>query len=242
MSKSPPMEIKGRDPEANARAQLVYVAEIFKTTMRANALATLEIMGSSGSYIDQISQALEKLQIPRQKIVPIVVSSPFAAMIPPIGYNSPVPTFNGEGSASIYIDYGAGRQRVTVQFKRDENALPIEVEFEVEPDGTMLKEVKVEWATPLKTAVATAGVGVGGVKFATKIVGLAGFDRKTVNNIETELKGKLKQALTVYLKTVGKIEFYGAIGVKYADEKFKPVAEAGVLFEIPFDLADLVPK
>ncbi len=246
MSTSPPMEIVGTNPEINARPQLVYVAALFKGTLQAKPLATLQVTGTTGFYVDQIVQALEKLQVPRPKILPLVFTNPVA--LPPISFSSMPPNFNIEYRATILIDYGDSnphRQKFSVAFKPEGKEFPIEVEFEVAPDGTNLTEVKAEWSTPLKTVIGdSARMGYRQVKFATKIVGLAGFDRKTVNNIETELKGKLKQTLSFYLRTSGheyvKIQFYGAIGAKYADDKVKPLGEVGFLFEIPFDLADVL--
>jgi hypothetical protein len=249
MSKSPPIDIKGNNPETDSQAQLAYVAELFKGTMLARPFATLQVMGSSGYYLSLIEQGFVKLQIPRQKIELLVLTNTTA--LPGIGFQSLPPNWNLQNSASIVIDYGenkTGKQKFTVAFKPDDKS-PIEVEFEVAPDGSMLTEVKAEWSTPLKIAISDAArMGYRQVKFATKIVGIAGFDRKTVNNIETELKGKLKQTLSFYLRTQGheyvKIQFYGAIGVKYSDsnpdEKYKMIKEGGFLFEVPFDLADVL--
>lgn len=244
MSVSPPMEIKGKDPHINARPQLVYLAELFKKTMRSNPLATIQITGTSQFYMSQIADALEKLQVPAQRIGTIAVSNAYA--LPPIGFQSIPPGWNLEYSATIVIDYrnGGFKQRFSVEFKPDSKDFPVEVEFEVAPDGTMLTEVKAEWSTPLKKVISdSARIGVRQVKFATKIVGLAGFEQKTVDKIETELKGKLKQTFSFFLKTQGnefvKIQFYGAVGLKYADDKLKTFGEGGVLFEVPFDITDV---
>jgi hypothetical protein len=247
MSTSPPIEIKGSNPEVSARPQLVYISEIFKTTMMARPLATLQVSASSDYYASQIIDALVNLHIPRSKINPIVASG--LSTSPSIGTISLPPGFNlnTQYTALIWIDYGDGKpkQRVSVQFKRNDTDFPVEVDFEIAPDGSMLTEVEAEWSTPLKFKIAdSARMGVREVKFATKIVGIAGFEQKTVNNIETELKAKLKQTLSFYLKTSGhehvKITFYGAIGAKYADDKIKPIGEAGFLFEVPFDLTDIL--
>jgi hypothetical protein len=167
---------------------------------------------------------------------------------PAFGFKGSVWNWSSEKSASVTIDYGNGasnRQRFTIEFKPEEKSPPVEVEFEASPDGTMLSEVKAEWATPLKKVIAdSARLGVRNVKFATKIIGLAGFERETLDKIEKELKLKLKQTLTLFLRTTGneylKIQFFGAVGAKYADDKFKSFGEGGVLFEIPFDLADVL--
>lgn len=244
MATSPPIEIKGADPEKNAMPQLIYAASLFKGTLGANSRAALQIMSSSDYYIDQIARALEKLQVPRHKIVPIKIANPLPSA-PSIGFQSFPSIPNIEYSALLTIDYGPGKQSIKVEFKPDDKPLPFDVEFEAEPDGSMLKEVTAEWATPLKIVIAdSAKMGARQVKFATKIKAAAGFDRKTVDVIETELKAKLHQSLSLYLKTKGhehlKIQFYGALGVKYADDKSKPFGEGGVLFEIPFDLADVL--
>lgn len=246
MSVSPPMEIKGKDPQINARAQLVYLAELFRGTMLSNPLARIQISGTSGYYISQIADALKSLQVPLQKIDEITVQNAFA--LPSIGFNSTSPLWNTniEYSATIVIDYGNGtpKTRFSVQFKSEKD-LPVEVEFEVAPDGSMLTEVKAEWSTPLKTVISdSARMGVRQLKFATKIVGLAGFEQKTVDKIEVELKAKLKPTLSFFLKTQGleylKITFYGEIGLKYADDKAKVFGGGGVLFEIPFDVTDIL--
>lgn len=107
MSTSPPIEIKGSNPEINARPQLVYLAQLFKATVQNKPAATLNVMGSSSYYNDLIAQALEKLQVPRHKIVPLTISTPFASA----GSNSRTPSFNGQQSAGVYIDYFNGKTR-----------------------------------------------------------------------------------------------------------------------------------
>lgn len=247
MSVSPPMEIKGRDPQINARPQLVYLAELFKGTSRAYPLATLNVHTDSNIYFGKIQQALMSLGISSSKITPIILTTASwqPASITPAAVNS-FQFLSKQDSAQIYINYNDSKpkQRFTVQFKPDEKDFPVEVEFEVAPDGSMLTEVKAEWATPLKKVITdSARLGVRQVKFATKIVGLAGFEQKTVNKIEVELKGKIKPTLSFFLKTQGlefvKITFYGEIGMKYADDKLKPFGGGGVLFEIPFDITDV---
>lgn len=247
MSVSPPMEIKGRDPQITARPQLVYLAELFKGTLKVSPLATLEVHTDSQLYFNKIQQALMNLGIPSSKITPIIITnaSPQAFGTLP-GTVTPLQIINKEEWARICINYNDSKpkQRFTVQFKPDEKDFPVEVEFEVSSDGTMLSEVKVEWDTPLKKVITdSARMGVRQVKFVTKVIGLAGFDRQTLGNIETELKAKLKQTFSFFLKTQGnefvKIQFYGEIGLKYADDKAKMFGGGGILFEVPFDITDV---
>jgi hypothetical protein len=249
MSISPPMEIKGKDPEVNARPQLVYLADLFKGTLKACTLATLEIHTDSHIYFGKIQQTLMSLGISSSKITPIIITNAFQPQ--PIGVMpgtvNPFAVLNKQDWAHICINYNDSRfkQRFSVEFKPDESkGFPVEVEFEVAPDGSMLTEVKAEWSTPLKTVIEdSARMGVRQLKFATKIVGLAGFEQKTVDKIEVELKAKLKPTLSFFLKTRGleflKITFYGEIGLKYADDKAKVFGGGGVLFEIPFDITDV---
>ncbi len=190
MSTSPPIEIKGNNPEMNARPKLAYLAQLFNATLRSRPIATLQIFGTSHYYNDQIARALEKLQVPRHKIMPLAVSNPFAS----IGVGSSLPTFNGQQSASVYIDYPdgkTGKQKFSVEFKPDDKQFPIEVEFEVSPEGTMVEAIEAGWTTPLTATVAdSARLGVRNVNFSTKLIGAAGFERTTLNKIEMELKAK----------------------------------------------------
>lgn len=250
MSVSPPIEIKGKDPEINARPQLVYLAELFKGTIKACPLATLEIHTDSHTYFGKIQQGLMNLGISSSKITPIIITDAYQPT--PIWMNSGTSNafaiLSKQDWARVCINYNDGKltkQRFSVEFKPDSKDFPVEVEFEVAPDGSMLTEVKAEWSTPLKTVISdSARMGVRQLKFATKIVGLAGFEQKTVDKIEVELKAKLKPTLSFFLKTQGleylKITFYGEIGLKYADDKAKIFGGGGVLFEIPFDVTDIV--
>ncbi|MEK7723112.1 MAG: hypothetical protein AAB336_02075 [Acidobacteriota bacterium] len=247
MSVSPPMEIKGKDPQITARPQLVYLADIFRGTLRACPLATLDVHTESHIYFNKIQQALMNLGIAPSKINPIIITN--SSGVQPIGETPK--TFNPfdflKDWARICINYNDSKpkQRFSVQFKPDDKPFPIEIDFEVAPDGSMLTEVEVEWSTPIKKVIAdTPRMGVRQLKFATKIVGLAGFEQKTVSKIEVELKAKLKPTLSFYLKTQGlehlKITFYGEVGLKYADDKTKVFGGGGVLFEMPFDITDIV--
>lgn len=249
MSVSPPMEIKGKDPQINARPQLVYLAELFKGTINACPLATLEVHTDSNTYFEKIQQALMNLGILPRFIKLVLPIHPFS--LQPLGVTSgqfnPL-QFLSQDSARININYNDNKpkQRFTVEFKPDNSKdFPVEVEFEVAPDGSMLTEVKAEWSTPLKKVISDAPrMGVRELKFATKIIGLAGFEQKTVNQIEIELKAKLKPTLSFFLKTQGlehlKITFYGEIGLKYADDKAKVFGGGGFLFEMPFDITDIL--
>lgn len=145
----------------------------------------------------------------------------------------------------------AAKQKFKVELKADDKPLPFEIEFETSPDGTMVSEVQVQWDTPLKKVIDdSARMGVRNLKFATKVKGLVGFDRKTLDTIDRELKLKIYNALSFYLKSGSKnikIEFYAAGGIKYAktdappnDYKFKPFGEAGAVITFPFDLADIL--
>ena len=250
MSVSPSIEIKGKDPHLNARPQLEYAAQFFRSTTQRVPLATLQVMGTSGFYTGQIADALERLGVPRHKIGVLTVGNPFSAASP-INFYQSSPSFsfnlNVEHSASVYVDYGNAtpKKRFSVEFKQDGKDFPVEVDFEVAPDGSMLTEVEAEWVAPLGKVIVegSRNTSFGGLKFATKIVGLAGFEQKTVDKIEVELKGKLKPALSIFLKTRGikdlKVTFYGEVGLKYAEDKVKGFGGGGVLFEIPFDITDI---
>lgn len=248
MSSSTPMIIEGKLTESYAKQQLIYLASLFNGTLRAIPLANLHIATDSHTYFNSIQQELTILGVPVSKIVPLIVTNAYAPTQMGVMPGAVNLLEIKKDSATITINYpesNPGKQRLTVAFKPEGNSFPVEVDFEVMPDGTMLSEVKAEWSTPLKILITdSARMGVRNVKFATKIVGLAGFDRKTVNSIETELKGKIKLSFSGFLKIKGheflKIQFYGAVGGKYAEEKFKPIGEVGVLFEIPFDLSDVL--
>jgi len=244
------MEITGKDPKTNAMPQLRFLAQIFKSAVVVHQRAYIQIWGTSILYNQEIADALIGLNVPEHKINIPYIRNPAAT--PPIG-SRPAPDgflafhlSNTENSASIVIDFreGPAKQRFSVEFAPNDTSIPVPVEFEAAPDGTMLSEVKAEWATPLKLILAdSARMRYREVKFSTKIVGLAGFDRETVNRIETQLKAKLKAALSFFLKIKGnehiKIQFFGAFGVKLADGKTKPINEAGVLFELPFEVTEI---
>lgn len=145
----------------------------------------------------------------------------------------------------------AGKQKFKVELKADDKPLPFEIEFETSPDGTMVKEVQVQWDSPLKKVIDdSVRMKVRHLKIATKVKGLAGFDRTALNNIDRELKLKIYNTLSFYLKTGSqhiKIEFYAAGGIKYAkseappqDYKFKAFGEVGAVITFPFDLADVL--
>lgn len=249
MSRSSPMEITGKNPRFNAMSQLRFLAQLFKSAVTVHPRAYIEIWGTSISYRQEIADALISLQIPDHKIAIPVLRNPAAT--PPIGFRSapdgflPFHVSNTENSASIVIDFmeGPAKTRFSVEFRPDGTSFPITVEFEAEPDGTMLSEVKAEW-TAFKAVLAdSARMGYRQVKFSTKIVGLANFEREAVDRIETSLKLKLKSALSFFLKIKGnehlKIQFSGEIGMKFEDGKFKPVGAGMVLFEIPFDITEI---
>jgi hypothetical protein len=245
MSTSPPTEIIGSNPKVSAQAQLAFIAELFRGTVFAMPNAKLQIMGSSYLYVNEIADAFENLQVQRQQIVPLVITNSIVSP-PPSGFSQISPNLDLTNKATVVIDYGDLRptKRFSVQFKVENNHIPIKAEFEVAPDGSMLSEVKVEWATPLKWMISdSARKGIRNVKIATKIIGIAGFDRVTVIKIETELKAKLKASFSFFHKIAGneyiKIQFYADAGIKHAHGENKLIGGGGVLFEVPFDLSEV---
>ncbi len=141
----------------------------------------------------------------------------------------------------FFVPPPAGKTKVTAEFRIDLDALPVQVDFEVSPDGTIVQESTVQW-TPLKMKIkpyAAAG-RIKNLKVATKILGTYALDRDTLEKVEKYLKGKLKTVLSADIVLPGKttisVEFFGAAGVKLKDGQMKTIFETGLMLSVPIGI------
>jgi len=125
-----------------------------------------------------------------------------------------------------------------MQFKPDSGDPPVDVQFEVSPDG---QEVEVGAQVAVLKGYIKKYVGASSsdpagrdrirtIKIATKVVGLAQFDIGTQNQVATTLKAKIKEAIYLEIAKGVTVEFYGAALAKYDTEKNK--AKVGTDFGV----------
>ena len=116
-----------------------------------------------------------------------------------------------------------------MQFKPDSGEPPVDVPFEVSPDGREVEvgaQVTVLKGYIKKYAGASSADPAGRdrvrtIKIATKVIGLAQFDLGTQNQVATTLKAKVKEAISLEIVKGLTVEFYGAGFAKYDTEKNK---------------------
>lgn len=214
-----------------------YMAAIFKGTLTQWPGARLRVTG--GSFLsNEVQRSLVMLGIPSDKIDLLTIDASNIFRLPSssssYGGSLITPSAN---SASISILYQATpKRRVAMQFQPDTGEPPVEVQFEVSPDG---KEVEVgAQVTVLKNYIkkhaGTSNYDPNGkdrirtIKIATKVIGLAQFDMGTQNQVATTLKTKIKEAISFEIVKGFTVEFYGAGFAKYDTEKSK--VKAGTEF------------
>jgi hypothetical protein len=226
MNESHPMKITR--PDLYSGSLVSDLATLFnKGTLPIHPGAKLKLTGN-GTIAGMVQDRLERsLGVPAGKI-----------QLNPIYH----PQYQDSVDAVIiFFPPTAGKQKVTVEFKLDLESLPIQVEFEVSPDGTYVEEIKAQWS-PLKKKIrdyALAG-RVKNIKIATKVEGTALYDREASGKFETALKAKLKTALSADVLFPGNqminIEFYGAAAIKLKGDEVKPIFEGGLMISIPHNL------
>ena len=131
-----------------------------------------------------------------------------------------------------------------MQFKPDSGEPPVDVQFEVSPDGREVEvgtQVTVLKGYIKKYAASSADPSgrdrVRTIKIATKVIGLAQFDLGTQNQVATTLKAKVKEAISLEIVKGLTVEFYGAGFAKYDTEtnKAKLGTEFGAGITITWD-------
>jgi hypothetical protein len=242
MNESHPIKMTREDVYYNS-GMVTDLANMFsKGALPIHPAAILRITGTQLVADLLLDRLVHTHGVPKDKIQTIPINNQnfsvnVVIVFSPI-FGPPLPPFNN---------------RFKVELKLDGKPLPFELEFETSPDGTMVSGVQVQWDTPLKTVIDdSVRMGVRNLKFATKVKGLAGFDRKTLDTIDRELKLKIYNSLSFYLRSGSqyiKIEFYAAGGIKHGkddapphDYKFKPFGEVGGMVTFPFDVADFFLK
>jgi hypothetical protein len=227
MKESPPLEVNRNELGTSDGTPLAYAAALFKGTLPAYPDAVLRIVGN-GTVAGMAQERLEgTLGVPKGKVQIFPVVDP--------RYQDTI------SIAIVYTPGKAGKRTVWVGFKLDLDNQYVNVTFEVSPDGAYVEEVGAQ-LTVLKQTIkkATSGGRVSDIKVATKVEGMAIFDRPTSDRVNLALKAKVKAAISgnVQLPVMKKpinVEFYGAGFSKYQDGKFKPGAEFGLMLTVPFD-------
>jgi hypothetical protein len=227
--------------EAHNRApgsKPAYVAALFKGTLTKWPEARLRIAG--GSFLaNEVERSLVMLGVPPGKIelLPIDASKLFSLPSSPVPSGTPlIPPVHSVGISILYRP--ALKRTVSMQFKPDSGDPPVDVQFEVSPDG---KEIEVGAQVAvlkgyIKKYVGTSSSDPAGrdriltIKIATKVVGLAQFDIGTQNQVAITLKAKIKEAIYLEIAKGVTVEFYGAALAKYDTEKNK--AKVGTDFGV----------
>ncbi len=229
MKESPAITVtdQRQDLETAPGSKLAYVAALFKGTLPAWPGATLKLAGD-GMLAGQLQDRLERsLGVPSGKIR--------IAQIP----NSGFPKVD---ISIVYFSGHKGIRKVWVEFKVADFGLPVNVEFEVGPDGAYVEEVKVQFDRLKQEIKKEALRGkVQNIKIVTKIEGLAEFDRERSDKVKEKLKAKIKAGLTANVRLPGtarsiNVQLTGALFVKLDETgKVKPGGEVFLLLTIPFD-------
>jgi hypothetical protein len=120
-------------------------------------------------------------------------------------------------------------RKISVQFTPASGGSPVEVHFEITPDGKVV-ETGGQLVLLKKFLENKSGQVV---KVAVKLKGLAQFDLATQNKVKTELKGKITGVYEVAVTKGVSVELYLDTFVKHATEKdpddpTKPQTKFGV--------------
>jgi hypothetical protein len=211
-----------------------YVAAIFKGSLSRWPGAVIQVMGGQ-MIANAVEQTLLRLGVRQEKIEIIPLdASKFTTASPWLGGSGMLQPVQGVSLSIVYRPM----KRVTIQFKPDAGDPPVDVQFDVSPDGTevevgaqvtVLKNYLVKYAGASRADSYGRG-RIRTIKIATKVAGLAQFDFGTQNKVVTTLKGKVKEALTIEVAKGLAIEFYGAGFAKYKPSK--PEAKLGGEFGV----------
>ena len=226
MNESHPIRVTGHD----LGSVVPNIAALFKQVLTIHAGAMLRITGSSTLAAKVQDRLRDIASGDRFQIVAVTGpqyndSVDVVIVFFPI-FGPPVAPANG-------------KRKVPVQFKLDLEALPITVDFEVSSDGTV-EEIKAQWY-PLKAKIREYALNgrVKNIKIATKIEGVALFDRQAAGNFETALKAKIRSAFSadvLFGNQMINIEFYGAAAMKFKGDETKSIFEGGFMLTVPHNL------
>ena len=215
MDKSPALKTDGYRLEmSEGAAVLDYVTALYKGTLQAWPGAYLIVTGKE-VYLDGAKRKLTDRGVPWHKIRTVK------------DWESP--TMDPEALlVKFEIEYKPLRQ-ITVQFTPASGGSPVEVHFEITPDGKVV-ETGGQLVVLKRFVENKRGVVV---KVAMKLKGLASFDLATQNKVKTELKGKLTAVYEVAVTKGVSVELYLDTFVKHATEKdpddpTKPQTKFGV--------------
>jgi hypothetical protein len=214
MYKSPAIKTDGPGLETpDGREVLDYVAALFKGTLPVWPGAYLIVTGRK-TYLEVSKRGLTDRGVPWHKILTVL--------------DWEGPSTNPEARVVKYeIEYRPLR-KVTAVFTPESGGSPVEVHYEITPDGTVVEAGGQ--LTLLKDFLWNKSGQV--VKVAVKLKGLAELDFATQNTVKTVLKGKITGVYDVTVTKGISVELYLDTFVKHAtakdpDEPNKPQTKFG---------------
>lgn len=215
MDKSPALKTDGPGLDTSQGADVLnYVTALYKGTLPAWPGAYLIVTGRK-NYLKVAKRRLTERGVLWHKIVTVP--------------DWEGPSVHPESRfVKFEIEYKPLR-KVTAQFTPASGGSPVEVHFEITPDGTVV-ETGGQLVLLKKFLENKSGQVV---KVAVKLKGLAQFDIATQNKVKTELKGKITGVYEVAVTKGVSVELYLDTFIKHATEKdpgdpTKPQTKFGV--------------
>jgi hypothetical protein len=202
--------------EPTADEVLNYVTAVFEGTLLAWPGAYLIVTGKK-AFLEGAVRKLKDRRFPLHKILTVP------------DWEANTWNMNPESRfVKFEIEYKPLR-KISVQFTPASGGSPVEVHFEITPDGKVV-ETGGQLVLLKKFLENKSGQVV---KVAVKLKGLAQFDLATQNKVKTELKGKITGVYEVAVTKGVSVELYLDTFVKHATEKdpddpTKPQTKFGV--------------
>lgn len=227
MQESPAIVIERSEMGTHEGSKLAYLAAMIQGTLPVWPKAYVRLAGN-GLLAGQAQERLERsLGVPRG-----------AARVDQIHDGKHQDQI---GASIVYFPATARTRTVWVEFKIDLDAIPVNVEFEVSPDGSYVEEVKLQFDRLKAVIRKHAFEGkVQNLKIGTKVEGVAGFDREVSDRIKESIKLKVKAALIADVRLPGtgrtiNVQLTGGLIWKHEEGKTKLAGEGMLQLTVPFD-------